>query len=101
VHHVLQLERHHRGLEWEEVDLLSQDVHIEGEDVDLDRHNEYLGPVGGDLARLDDDCNNAVRSVSHRRRHLRKAWRQDPEVSLRHDTSGQDGGPRRAGSVPA
>jgi hypothetical protein len=57
----LELERHHRGLEREEVDLLSQDVHIEEEDVDLDRHDEYLGPVGGDLARLDDDCTDAVR----------------------------------------
>jgi hypothetical protein len=60
VRHVLELERHHRGLEREEVDLLSQDVHIEGEDIDLDRHDEYLGPVGGDLARLDDDCTGAV-----------------------------------------
>jgi hypothetical protein len=61
VRHVLELECHHRGLEQEEVDLLSQDVHIEGEDVDLDRHDEYLGPVGGDLACLDDDCTGAVR----------------------------------------
>jgi hypothetical protein len=42
---VLELERHHRVLEREEVDLISQDVHIKGEDVDLDRHDEYLGPV--------------------------------------------------------
>jgi hypothetical protein len=50
--------------------------------------------VGGDLARLDDDCTGAVRVVSHRRRHLRKARRQDPEVRLRRDTSGQDDGRR-------
>jgi hypothetical protein len=42
-----------------------------------------------------------VRGVSHRRRHLRKARRQDPEVRLRCDTSGQDSGRRQAGSVPA
>jgi hypothetical protein len=90
---VLELERHHRVLEREEVDLLSQDVHIEGEDVDLDRHDDYLGPVGGDLARLDDDCTGAVRGVSHRCRHLQKARREDPEGSLRHETV-EDGGRR-------
>jgi hypothetical protein len=62
IRHVWELERHHRGLEREEVDLLSQDVHIEGGGgVDLDRHDKFLGPVGGDLARLDDDCTGAVR----------------------------------------
>jgi hypothetical protein len=90
---VLELERHHRVLEREEVDLLSQDVHIEGEDVDLDPHDEYLGPVGGDLACLDDDCTGAVRGVSHRCRHLQKARREDPEGSLHRETV-EDGGRR-------
>jgi hypothetical protein len=90
---VLELERHRRVLEREEVDLLSQDVHIEGEDVDLDRHDEYLGPVGGDLARLDDDCTGAVRGVSHRCRHLQKARRENLEGSLRRETV-EDGGRR-------
>jgi hypothetical protein len=101
VRQVLELERHQRVLEREEVDLLSQDIHIEGEDVDMDRQDEYLGPVGGDLARLDDDYTGAVRGVSHRCRHLQKARREDPEVRLRRDTSVQDGGRRQAGSVPA
>jgi hypothetical protein len=96
---VLELERHHRVLEREEVDLLSQDVHIDGEDVDLDRHDEYLGPVGRDLARLSDDCTGAVRGVSHRRRHSLKARREDPEGSLRRETV-EDGGRRSAGSGP-